>query len=271
MDIESLFQAILRGAPLRRAPGMAATYAAMRARLLEMYSNDATFASALLAVENHPTSTTHQAAMEGRLIQLPPRYDAELDALIRTVLAEVARQAALGDKATCSPAADRPNEIICDHCGQLQPAGRLVCWSCGREFITHEAAALLQAHVVDPGKTIQLPGLSDQLSDAGLAPIVNVEASASPEILQLLKRISTDQEAIRKAIEVQTHSLRQWVGQESLARPVVVQDFRMDFGSMVVFMIKWTLAAIPALFILFILMSILMSIFGGVLLSAMLR
>jgi len=271
MDIESLFQAILGGAPLRRAPGMAATYAAMRARLLELYNNDAALNSALLSFENHPTSTTHRASLEQRLIQLQPQYDAELDTLIQTVLAEVARQAALGDKATCSPVADRPDEIICEHCGQLQPAGRLVCWSCGREFIPHEAAALLQARAGDPGKTIQLPGLPGQLSDAGPTPIVNVEASVSPEVLQLLKRISADQEAIRKAIEVQTNSLRQLVGLEGLARPVVVQDFRMNFGSMVVFMIKWAIAAIPALLILFVLLSILTSIFGGVLLSALLR
>lgn len=31
---------------------------------------------------------------------------------------------------------------------------------------------------------------------------------------------------------------------------VIVMDFEMNFGSMVVFMIKWSLAAIPALFIL---------------------
>lgn len=31
---------------------------------------------------------------------------------------------------------------------------------------------------------------------------------------------------------------------------VVVKDFQMSFGSMVVFMIKWSLAAIPALLIL---------------------
>ena len=32
---------------------------------------------------------------------------------------------------------------------------------------------------------------------------------------------------------------------------VTVTDIRMPFGSMVVFMVKWTLASIPALIILF--------------------
>jgi hypothetical protein len=31
---------------------------------------------------------------------------------------------------------------------------------------------------------------------------------------------------------------------------VIVKDFEMSFGSMVIFMIKWSLAAIPALLIL---------------------
>jgi len=34
------------------------------------------------------------------------------------------------------------------------------------------------------------------------------------------------------------------------AQPVVVLDVNMSFGSMVIFMIKWALAAIPALLIL---------------------
>lgn len=271
MYIESLLQAILGGAPLRHAPDMAAAYATMRTRLLDLCSNDAALNSTLLAFENHPTSITHQAAFEQRLTQLQPRYDAELDTLIQTVLAEVARRDALGDKATCSPVADRPGEIICDHCGQLQPVGRLVCWSCGREFIAQETAAVMLANAADPGKTVRLPNLPAQVSTAASAFHVNSETSTPPELLEILKKISADQEAIRKALEAQNNTLRQLVGLQSTAHPVIVQDFRMDFGSMVVLMIKWSIAAIPAFLILFVLMSILMSIFGGVLLSAMLR
>ena len=43
---------------------------------------------------------------------------------------------------------------------------------------------------------------------------------------------------------------------------VRVTDFDMKFGSMVLFMIKWALASIPAFIILFILMTLLVSIFG---------
>ncbi len=41
---------------------------------------------------------------------------------------------------------------------------------------------------------------------------------------------------------------------------VIVTDIQMPFWSMVVFMIKWTIASIPAIFILFILLGL----FGAV-------
>ncbi|SDP82723.1 zinc-ribbon domain-containing protein [Desulforhopalus singaporensis] len=42
-----------------------------------------------------------------------------------------------------------------------------------------------------------------------------------------------------------------------------ISDINMPFASMVVFMIKWAIATIPAVIILFILGSILTSVFGG--------
>lgn len=44
---------------------------------------------------------------------------------------------------------------------------------------------------------------------------------------------------------------------------VVVTDIRMSFLSMVVFMVKWVIASIPAFIILSIIFSILMALFGG--------
>ena len=46
-------------------------------------------------------------------------------------------------------------------------------------------------------------------------------------------------------------------------RHVVVTDIQMPFMSMVVFMVKWVIASIPAFFILAIIASIFMGIFGG--------
>lgn len=42
---------------------------------------------------------------------------------------------------------------------------------------------------------------------------------------------------------------------------VVVTDVRMPFGSMVVFLIKWALASIPALLIMWFIFAILMVLF----------
>ena len=44
---------------------------------------------------------------------------------------------------------------------------------------------------------------------------------------------------------------------------VVVTDIRMPFWSMVVFMVKWAIAAIPAMLILIIFWFIIMALFSG--------
>lgn len=51
---------------------------------------------------------------------------------------------------------------------------------------------------------------------------------------------------------------------EPAERPtnVVVTDIRMPFGSMVVFMVKWAIAAIPAFLILLVLWLLVVLIFG---------
>lgn len=50
---------------------------------------------------------------------------------------------------------------------------------------------------------------------------------------------------------------------EQEGRCVVVTDIRMPFMSMVVFMVKWVVASIPAFIILSIIGSIIMMLFGG--------
>ena len=44
---------------------------------------------------------------------------------------------------------------------------------------------------------------------------------------------------------------------------VSVSDVSMPFGSMVVFILKWTLASIPAMLIIFIIALIIAGLFGG--------
>jgi len=50
---------------------------------------------------------------------------------------------------------------------------------------------------------------------------------------------------------------------EPVPQRVTVTDVDMPFGSMVVFIFKWTLASIPALILLFIVVGVCAAIFGG--------
>jgi CHASE2 domain-containing sensor protein len=45
---------------------------------------------------------------------------------------------------------------------------------------------------------------------------------------------------------------------------VIVTDIQMPFGSMIVFMIKWVLASIPAMIILFLIFFIGTAVFAGI-------
>jgi len=55
------------------------------------------------------------------------------------------------------------------------------------------------------------------------------------------------------------HALKKYPG----AQPVVVIDVQMSFNSMVWFMVKWALASIPALIILFVMFFIALGMLGG--------
>jgi hypothetical protein len=56
---------------------------------------------------------------------------------------------------------------------------------------------------------------------------------------------------------------REAMSQENMPQQVVVKDIRMTFGSMVIFMIKWSIAAIPAMIILGFIGAIIGLVFGG--------
>ena len=44
---------------------------------------------------------------------------------------------------------------------------------------------------------------------------------------------------------------------------IAIKDFNMPFSSMVIFMVKWAIASIPAIIIIWILFMILISLFGS--------
>ena len=54
------------------------------------------------------------------------------------------------------------------------------------------------------------------------------------------------------------------MNQPPFRQDVVVRDIEMGFGSMVMFMVKWTIASIPAFIILMVMFLLAASVVGGV-------
>ena len=46
---------------------------------------------------------------------------------------------------------------------------------------------------------------------------------------------------------------------------IIIKDIQMPFGSMIVFMVKWALASIPAFIIISVIIAICLSVFTGLL------
>ena len=61
-------------------------------------------------------------------------------------------------------------------------------------------------------------------------------------------------------VEIKEHQKQQ---QRIEEKSVHVKSFDMPFGDMVMFMVKWAIASIPAFFILFIIFGIFFAIFGA--------
>ena len=51
--------------------------------------------------------------------------------------------------------------------------------------------------------------------------------------------------------------------EEEQEQSVAIKDFNIPFSSMVIFMVKWAIASIPAIIIIWILFMLLISIFGS--------
>ncbi len=80
-----------------------------------------------------------------------------------------------------------------------------------------------------------------------------------------LESRASEERAWRSELASMSTVVRDAVGDYRGAQPVVVIDVRMSFWSMVKFMVKWALAAIPAAVILFVMFFVLTSFFGGLL------
>lgn len=74
-------------------------------------------------------------------------------------------------------------------------------------------------------------------------------------------RLAAERKKVQQAAVV-TH-VQKIADQNKGAQPVVVVDLHMSFNSMVWFMVKWAIAAIPAMIILFVIGFLILMFFGG--------
>lgn len=107
--------------------------------------------------------------------------------------------------------------------------------------------------------------LAGNQPDPNRCPACNVEYSEAIRAQTEAARDARQRAAEHKAAanSVAPH-VRQAMASYRGAQPVVVLDVNMSFGSMVIFMIKWALAAIPALLILSVIGFILAVIVGAI-------
>ena len=68
---------------------------------------------------------------------------------------------------------------------------------------------------------------------------------------------------VKTEAQIKAESQRAKQQQKTEDKSVHVKSFDMPFGDMVIFMVKWALASIPAFIILFIIFGILFLIFGS--------
>lgn len=80
---------------------------------------------------------------------------------------------------------------------------------------------------------------------------------------QAQHQIASDAAAKKQTANALSPAVRGAMAEYKGAQPVVVLDVNMSFGSMVVFMIKWALAAIPALLILTLIGFFAIALFGA--------
>jgi hypothetical protein len=117
-----------------------------------------------------------------------------------------------------------------------------------------------------------MKSLKDEYQALSIAELESLlkEAALTPEAIDLCRSVINEKSGekrydvesvgiIEKDIEYKTHEK---VTEDS--NQVVITDIKMPFMSMVVFMVKAAIAAIPAFFILFVIGAILISVLGGI-------
>ncbi|MEH0689237.1 hypothetical protein H4F17_09205 [Vibrio cholerae] len=114
---------------------------------------------------------------------------------------------------------------------------------------------------IDADKFTARDDINDAISE-GYSSLGFFEANSEDEAIELYNQSLSNSGSpqIRKEIKVTENSESNI---DTEIPRVSVVDINMPFGSMVVFMIKWAIAAIPAMFVLTLFYMFILSIIGG--------
>ena len=141
----------------------------------------------------------------------------------------------------------------------------------GRDHL--KAAWYIPSHINWEGSPMQCPEcrhipLAGSQPDPARCPECGIFYQKAIELRrvreqQLQQQAASEVAAKKQAANALSPAVRAALADYRGAQPVVVLDVSMSFGAMVVFMIKWALAAIPAILILMLIGLFSAALFGG--------
>jgi hypothetical protein len=109
-------------------------------------------------------------------------------------------------------------------------------------------------------KKVTCPSCFTKTTEADTGWDEVIATGKCPKCSTPIPKYQLSPEGVVEQGNVQSQS--QTVAEKKIISSVVVVDIQMPFGSMVTFMVKWVLASIPAIVILFVIGVFLASIFG---------
>ena len=139
-----------------------------------------------------------------------------------------------------------PREFSCVECGSqvttfMRLGEEVKCKNCG-------AIQMVPEHARDTSELHAKPG---QDSFASSIKVAEEKSNSGPTGSQL------------SVTTAQTTNPRSPQPISSSTQHVIIDDISMSFGSMVVFMVKWAFAAIPAVLIIMLATGLIITIFSG--------
>ena len=132
----------------------------------------------------------------------------------------------------------------CPACGQKIPEGMttVYCPHCGKKLEQQSPGSTISKVNTDPDHSVTPPGNNQEL------------VSSLNEISKNLDLIYTEQYRTNKKLDKLQETTSGLLEIQSDPTEVTLVDINITFGSMVSFMVKWSLAAIPAGIVIAIIM-----------------